>query len=125
MSSRTGCRICRANMTDLQLPWRCRIPGGSAELLEQLNEHCALGLREPTRRQIHRSFVTGEYLGCLLCSPRRQPNDAGPPTALVALARHQASGPESIHRSGDRAAGERDAAADLIDRLWSLVKKQL
>src|SRR5438874_5055262 len=43
----------------------------------------------------------------------------------MGLARHQASSLESIHRGGDRPAGERDAPPDLIDRLWPLVKKQL
>src|SRR5712692_443842 len=103
----------------------CRSAGGNAELLEQLNERRALGLREPTRRQIHGRLVTGEYFGRLLISPRRQPNDAGSPIALVGLARHQAAGLESIHSGSDRPAGELDAPADLIDRLWSLVKKQL
>src|SRR5437588_3658283 len=43
----------------------------------------------------------------------------------MGLARNQASSLESIHCRGDRPAGERDAPSDLIDRLWSLVKKQL
>src|SRR3989441_8795382 len=33
----------------LQLSWYCLFPGGSAELPEQLDEHGALGFREPTR----------------------------------------------------------------------------
>src|SRR5258708_18626808 len=49
---------------------------------------------------------------------------AGPPIALMGLARHQASSLESIHRGGDRPAGERDAPPDLIDGLWPLVKKR-
>src|SRR5437867_2542349 len=33
----------------LQLSWCCLFPGGSAELPEQIDEHGALGLREPAR----------------------------------------------------------------------------
>src|SRR5438132_12241180 len=90
-------------------------PGGSAELLEQPNERRALGLRKPTRRQVHRHLVNGEYLGRLLFARRRQPNDASPPVAWVSLARHQAAGLESIHSCGDRSAGELDSPANLVD----------
>jgi len=61
----------------------CLFPGGSAELPEQLDEHGALGLREPTRGRIHGRLVTGEYAASLLFSLRGEPNDAGPPIALV------------------------------------------
>src|SRR5438034_11835995 len=93
----------------LQLLWRRSSPGGGAELLEQLNERCALGLREPTRRQIHRRLVTGEYPGRLLFACRRQPNDASPSVARVGLARDQAARLEPIHGRGDRSAGELDS----------------
>src|SRR5207245_10895819 len=74
--------------------------GGSAELLEQLDERRALGLRESTRRQIHRRLVARECLCRLLFARRRQPNDSSPPFARVGPARDQAAGPESNHRRG-------------------------
>jgi hypothetical protein len=37
--------------------------------------------------------------------------------SVTVSARGRASSLESIHRGGDRAAGERDAPPDLIDRL--------
>src|SRR5437016_614177 len=75
-------------------------PGGSAELLEQLNERRALGLRKPARRQIHRRLVTSETLGRLLFARRRQPNDASPSVARVGLAPDEAARLESIHSRG-------------------------
>src|SRR5438034_7358792 len=78
-----------------------RCPGRSAELLEQLNERRALGFREPTRCQIHRRLVTGEYFGRLLFARRRQPNDASPSVARVGLARDEVARLESIHSRGD------------------------
>src|SRR5438552_11734610 len=77
--------------------------GGSAELLEQLDERRALGLRESTRRQIHRRLVARECLGRLLFARRRQPNDASPSVARVGLARDQAAGrqPRPRHVSTD------------------------
>src|SRR5437870_6365359 len=98
----------------LRLSWCCLTPGGKAELLEQLNERRALGFREPTRRQIHRRLVTGEYLGRLLFARRRQPNYASPSVAWVGLARDQAARLESIHSRGDRSAGELDSTTNLI-----------
>src|SRR5713101_1899442 len=103
----------------------CRSAGGNAELLEQLNERGPLGLREPTRCQIHGRLVNGEYLGRLLFARRGQPNDASPSVARVGLARDQVARLESIHSGGDRPTGELDAPANLIDRLRSLVKKHL
>src|SRR5437773_10484952 len=109
----------------LRLLWCRLIPGGSAELLEQLKERRALGLREPTRRQVHRRLMTGEYLGRLLFARRRQPNDASPSVGGVRLAGNQAARLEAIHRSGDRPAGELDSPANLVDRLRPLVEEHL
>src|SRR5438445_12263983 len=98
----------------LRLLW-CRLSsGGSAKLLEQINERRALGLREPTRRQVHRRLVTGEYFGRLPFARRRQPNDASPSVGGVGLAGNQAAGLEAIHRSGDRPAGELDSPTNLV-----------
>ena len=109
----------------LQLFWCCLRRGGKAELLEQLDERRALGLRERTRRQIHRRLVTGEYLGCLLFARRRQPDDASPSVGRVGLACDQAARLESIHSRRDRSAGELDSTANFIYGLRSLVKKHL
>src|SRR5207237_8388851 len=65
---------------------------GSAELLEQPNERRALDLRKPTRRQVHRRLVIGEYLRRLLFARRRQPDDASPSVARVGLAPNQTAG---------------------------------
>src|SRR5438128_1449853 len=92
----------------LHLLWCYSSAGGNAELLEQLNEGRAFGLREPIRGQVHRRLVNGEYLGRLVFARRRQPNDASPSVACVRLARNQAAGLESIHSRGDRSAGELD-----------------
>src|SRR5438477_4639437 len=107
----------------LRLLWCRSSPDGSAELLEQLDERGALGLREPTRGQIHRRLVNGEYLGCLLFARRRQPNDASPSVARVRLARDQATGLESIHSRGDRSTGELDSPTNLIYGLRSFVEE--
>src|SRR2546423_979189 len=45
--------------------------GGRAKLLEQPNQRCALGFREPTGCYIHRRPVNGECFHCFLFSPRR------------------------------------------------------
>src|SRR5882672_11881270 len=109
----------------LQLLWCYLSPGGSAELLEQPNERRTLGLGKPTRRQVHRRLVTGEYLGRLLFARRRQPNDASPSVARVGLARDQATRLESIHSRGDGSAGELDSTTNLIYGLRSFVEKHL
>src|SRR5437588_8829512 len=102
-----------------------RYPGGSAELLEQRNERRALGLREPTRCQIHRRLVTGENFGRQLFARCRQAHDASPSVTRVGLACDEAARLESIHSRGDRSTGELHATANLIHRLWSFVKKHL
>src|SRR5258707_1122328 len=109
----------------LHLFWGCLSPGRSAELPEQLNEGRALVLREPTRRQVHRRLVNGEYLGGLLFARRRQPNDASPSVARVGLAGNETQGLESIHRRGDRSTGELDSPTNLIDRLRAFVEEHL
>src|SRR4030095_558769 len=98
----------------LHLFWGCSSPGRSAELPEQLNERRALGLRETTRGRIHRRLVNGEYLGGLLFSRRRQPNNASPSVARVGLAGDETQGLESIHRRGDRSTGELASPYNLI-----------
>src|SRR2546427_9963015 len=96
--------------------WCCLSPGGRAQLLEQLNEHRALVLREPTRRQIHHRLVTGEYPSRVLFARGRQPNDASPSVARLGLACDQAAPLEPIHTHGDRSAGGLDSATSLIYR---------
>src|SRR5206468_7723217 len=103
----------------LRLSWCGSITGRRAELLEQLNEHCALGLRERPRCHIHRHLVSGEDPGRLLFARPRQPNDASPSVARVGLARHQAARLESIHSRGNRSARELDSTANLVYRLRS------
>src|SRR5438132_9682115 len=109
----------------LRRSWCCLSPGGSAELLEQLNERRALVLRQPTRRHIHHRLVTGEYPGRVLLARGRQPNDASPSVARVGLACDQAARLESIHSRGDRSAGELDSTTNLVYGLRSFVEKRL
>ena len=61
-----------------------------AELLEELDEREALGLREPARCRIHQAFVTREELDRLFFACFRQPNDASSFCQWVGLAGDEA-----------------------------------